>query len=424
MIHSPSKVPSTKDLRSPLSVLLPVSIGTCLSLLGDASLYAVLPTHTFDAGTTVASLGILLSINRFIRLALNGPIGLIYDRGYHRLLFVASLVIGAASTAIYGLTTGFWPLLFGRILWGLAWAGIWVGGNTIILEVAQEENRGRWMGIYQAFFFLGAASGALLGGVLTDLLGYHQAMLVNASLTFLGAFIALIFLPETHGLGFRTIMSEGEEKISPNLFRRIRFFTAMLLLGVNRLVAAGFLQATFGLYLLGKIGEEVMIAGRTMGVATLTGLALGVNTLVAMVSVPIVGTLSDRSRSRWQTAAGGLIPGIFGFGMLAIGTPLAIFFGIPLAAVTSGSNQGLSTTLAGEDGSAHRRSSRLGVMFTFGDFASAMGPLLAYALIPLIHIEGIYIVASSLFTVMFFVILWLATRPPMNKATSQLDQNS
>ena len=38
----------------PWRILLPAAIGTCLSLMGDASLYTVLPTHTVAAGVAVA----------------------------------------------------------------------------------------------------------------------------------------------------------------------------------------------------------------------------------------------------------------------------------------------------------------------------------------------------------------------------------
>lgn len=89
---------------SPFRVLLPVGIGTCLPLLGDASLYAVLPTHTVDAGVSVASVGVLLSANRLVRLILNGPAGMAYDRWRRRRLFVPALLIGACSTAICGFT--------------------------------------------------------------------------------------------------------------------------------------------------------------------------------------------------------------------------------------------------------------------------------------------------------------------------------
>lgn len=122
----------------PRQVLFPLGLGTALSLMGDGTLYTVLPTHTADAGIALSSVGIILGINRAVRLLLNGPAGLAYDRFPRRWLFVPALFIGAISTAVYAATHGFWPLLVGRLLWGLAWSGIWVGGATVILACFEQ----------------------------------------------------------------------------------------------------------------------------------------------------------------------------------------------------------------------------------------------------------------------------------------------
>lgn len=395
-------------------MLLPVGIGTCLSLIGDASLYAVLPTHTVDAGVSVASVGILLSANRFVRLILNGPAGVAYDRWRRRRLFVLALFIGACSTAIYGLTQGLWPLLVGRLLWGLAWAGIWVGGNTIILDVARDDNRGRWVGIYQVSFFLGSASGSLLGGFLTDRLGYHSAMSIGAGLTLIGALVALIFLPETRGLRQEAAEITASPRHSPHTSNpdgKAEFASATALYSANRLVLAGIFSSTFGLFLLEQIGDQVHVAGRSLGVATLTGLGLGLSKFVSMASAPVVGGLSDRVGNRWRIAAAGLAPGVAGFSLLAIGSPLTTLVGLPLTAVTGGSNQGLSTALIGDLDGVGQRSRRLGLLFTVGDLASAVGPPLAYALIPLLGIRGVYLLSAGIFASMFLVALRWAARP-------------
>ena len=403
-----------RNAPSPLRVLLPVGLGTALALMGDASLYTVLPTHTADAGVSLASVGIILSVNRFIRLALNGPVGVLYDRWHRRGLFVLALFIGAGSTAIYGLTQGFWPLLMGRLLWGLAWAGIWVGGNTIILDVSRADNRGRWVGVYQTTFFLGAAGGALLGGLLTDALGYHQAMITGASVTCLGAIIALIFLPETRGLQSEEVMPEVDPP-RPSLFsnptERAEFASASALYAANRLALAGILQATLGLFLLKLMGDQVQIVGHVVGVATLTGMGLSLSTLVSMTSAPLMGGLSDRVGNRWRAVAGGLVPGVAGFGLLAVGLPLTVLVGIPLAAITGGSNQSLATALIGDLGDGEYQSRRLGVLFTIGDLASAVGPLLAYALIPWWGIKSVYLLGAGIFALMFVVSLRWAARP-------------
>lgn len=102
----------------PAKVLFPLGLGTALSLMGDATLYTVLPTHTAEAGIALGGVGIILGVNRVVRVFLNGPAGLAYDHWPRRRLFVPALFIGALSTAVYATTRGFWPLLVGRLLWG------------------------------------------------------------------------------------------------------------------------------------------------------------------------------------------------------------------------------------------------------------------------------------------------------------------
>ncbi len=392
---------------SPWRVFLPVSLGTGLSLFGDASLYAVLPTHFQDAAIALTSVGVMLSANRFIRLALNGPIGILYDRLPRRRLFVPALFLGALSTAIYALTLGFWPLLLGRLLWGIAWVGIWVGGNTLMLDISQQQNRGRWVGLYQISFFLGTASGAILGGFLTDWLGYHRAMGVGASLSLLGAVIALLFLPETRPV---QLDAPAPDDITPQLApppapRRFELHSAFSLLGANRLAVAGMLLPTFGLFLQTHLGDTVQFASFSLGVASLTGLALGINGLISMVAAPVFGNLSDKTRSRWPVVTGGLLPGIAGFGLLTVALPLAPFAAIPLTAISSGSNQSLSTAIIGDLSGSQQRGRRLGILFTIGDFTSAVGPPLAYALIPWLGITSVYMLCACIFLAMFAVSL-------------------
>ena len=225
----------------PKRVLVPVSLATGLSLLGDTALYTVLPTNAAVAGVAIASVGVLLSVNRFIRLFLNTPIGLLADRWPRRRVFVPAVFLGAISTGLYAMTVGFWPLLFGRLLWGVAWAGIWVSGNAIILDITKDHDRGRWIGRYHFAFFFGAASGAILGGILTDWLGYRGAMTVAASLTLGGALVALLMLPETgHLRSTRTLGSVDDSEQQPETNSDWgQLASVSALFGVNRLVIAG-----------------------------------------------------------------------------------------------------------------------------------------------------------------------------------------
>lgn len=387
--------------------LLSVSLATGLSLLGDSAMYTVLPSHYGAVGLTLATVGILLSVNRFIRVFLNGPVGILTDRWPRRWVFVPAVILGGISTAIYALSGSFWPLMAGRLIWGLAWAGIWISGNAIVLDISTDENRGMFIGRYQIAFFLGAASGSILGGILTDLLGYHWAMACASTLTLFGAMVALFLLPETSH--WRSPASEvsRQTKLEDKAPDIPQLISATALLGVNRLVVAGIMIATFGRYLADMLGSVVNIGQLTVGVATITGLALGLSTLIGMVAAPAAGRLSDRYKSRWGVASGGLTCGLTGFSLLAIGTPIALISGLPLVSISSGSNQGLSTALMGDLSPRVRHGRRLGILFTVGDLASAIGPPLAYALLPIIGLSAIYGASAGLIGAMLLIaLLW------------------
>ena len=389
----------------PATVLFPLGLGTALSLMGDATLYAVLPTHTADAGITLGSVGIILGVNRAVRLFLNGPAGLAYDRWPRRWLFLPALFVGALSTAIYAATQGFWPLFIGRLLWGLAWSGIWVGGATMILDVATAQDRGRWTGLYQTWFFLGAALGSLGGGVLTDRLGYSVTMWIGATLTALGGVVAWLLLPETRGI--REMIGAGPtagrrasnvdplpvDIKQPRLRANGKLWLAVSLQGVNRFVISGVVSATMGLL----VQDHSQLAGITIGVATLTGILIAGQTLLSMVAAPLAGTLSDRMGSRWTVVTLGLAAGTAGMVLLAWGIPMGILAGVLMLAVSKGNVQSLATTLTGDLVSQAQRGRAIGLLHTAGDFASAVGPSVAYALLPWIGLGGVYLLCAALF---------------------------
>ena len=107
-----------KSNPSSQRVLTLLGLGTAISLLGDATLYTVLPNPSIatQVGVTLAMVGVLLGVNRATRLVLNGPVGILYDRLPRRGLLVTSMVLGTASSIIYAVGSGFWPLFAGTTM--------------------------------------------------------------------------------------------------------------------------------------------------------------------------------------------------------------------------------------------------------------------------------------------------------------------
>ncbi|MBN1641957.1 MAG: MFS transporter [Anaerolineae bacterium] len=387
----------------PARVLLPLGLGTALSLMGDATLYTVLPTHTVEAGITLTGVGILLSVNRAIRLFLNGPAGLAYDRWSHRALFISSLWVGALSTALYALTRGFWPLFAARLLWGLAWSGIQVGGAAMVLDVAGAQRRGRWTGLYQTWFYLGGAVGALGGGLLTDWLGYATTMWVGAALTGIGALAAWLLLPETRQARQRGLAPPpGAPAIeTPGLPVRTHglLWFAASLQGLNRFAVSGVMAATLGLL----VQERLFPVQSVLGVAGLTGVLMAARTALSMGAAPAAGILSDRVTSRWPVVALALAAGAVGMATSTSAAPVGLLVGVSIVSLSRGGISSLATSLTGDLATPAQRGRAIGALHTASDLGSAIGPSAAYLMLPVIGLRGVYLACAGLYLI---ALLW------------------
>ncbi len=383
----------------PRRLLIPLGVGTALSLLGDATLYVVLPNPDAAAqmGVTLGMVGILLGANRLVRILFNPPVGLLYDRLPRRGLLVAALFIGACSTMLYAIGSGLWPLLAGRLLWGMAWSGIWIGGNTVVLDIADDHNRGRLSGRYQMWFLMGVAGASLLGGVFTDWLGLRGGLWLSAGLTTLGAITWLMFLPET-----RPVRAEpgAPQHVAPKgpfpwrivLQIAVPFFALRFVLG-------GVFYATTNPWLTTFFGAGIDLPGLFLPIATLTGGFAAARTVASVLSAPLGGRLSDRLGRRWVVIAVSAALGTAG-GWLMGGVGLApALLGALGVAIAGGVIQALAPAIAGDHVSPAQHSRALSGVFTVGDFASAVAPPLAFWLFPLTSIGWLYRLCAGIFGV-------------------------
>jgi len=122
----------TKNL-APSRILKPLGLAACLSLFGDLTLYTVLVTQLDKVELSLAAIGIMLSVNRLIRIPLNPLIGRLIDHWGRRRLFIIGMLLGVLTTASYGVVSKFWPFLIVRLLWGIAWTCIYVSGMAMVL---------------------------------------------------------------------------------------------------------------------------------------------------------------------------------------------------------------------------------------------------------------------------------------------------
>ena len=171
-----------------------VVAAACLGLvwLGDALIYVVLPLYPAAFGVEVASVAILLSVNRVIRIIGYGWVSPLARRVGANTLTAAACAAGALSTLCYGLATGFVLLFAARLAWGAAY-GVINLTNTAY-AYGDGERAGTRIGLNRAVSTLGPVLALGLGGFLVTMVG-PQSVFVIYGLVGLAAVPLALTLP-------------------------------------------------------------------------------------------------------------------------------------------------------------------------------------------------------------------------------------
>ncbi len=397
----------------PRRVLLPLGLAVCLSLFGDLTLYAVLPSQRATVGLSLASVGIMPGANRVIRIPGNPIVGALYDRVGRRRLFLLGMLLGVVSTLGYGVVRGFLPFLLARLMWGVAWTLINVGGMTMVQDITHRANRGRLTGIYNAWMLVGFAVGPLLGGFMVDTLGFHVTMRLYAATTAVGFLVALLGLPETHtpGAGGRNPGADSRPPIALGqrltdtvirgarvLRQNPRLLSVMLLTVIYQFVGEGVALSTLNLLMDERFGAHVTLGTVVLGVATATGILSAFRSLVAGGTGPLAGHLSDHRNERGLVLVGSLVLGAVGFGLLGLVQSLpGIVIAVAIGAVSAGGGMAGLTAAIGDLAPSDRRGAAMGAYATAGDIGAATGPFLAYALILVVPLAWVYALCAIAF---------------------------
>ncbi len=397
---------------TPQGVALILGIGTFLALFSDTAMYIVLPVNMEKAGIVLGQVGLMLAANRLVRIPLNGPGGLLIERLPRRRVLLAAQLIGVVSSLCY-LLAGFWPLLIGRMLWGISWIGLWIGGSSALLDVAPAQSRGNLSGRFHLWIFAGFAGGSLVGGLLNDWLGYDGTFIACAGLGLLAFLYWWWKLPETtfqHQIT-PSIRSDSQGDAAELPIRRLPLITAMLIMALNWMIYLGFISTTLTLLLREKVGEALLVGSLLLPLTTLSGAAFAGKHVISMVASPLTGKISDHLGDRWRMIAFSLLLGSVTLMFAARAEGLLVIAGILPGAITNSILQTQSTALIGDLVPPRRRPRVLGWFTTVADSGSALGPLLAYAFISNgWSISSILLLAATLLALMLPWTAWIAFR--------------
>lgn len=182
-----------------------LALGLLLGALDQFVFATALPTMVGELG----GLSSLLWVNT--AYVLTGTVampayGVLGDRLGRRTVFVTALVIFVLGSVIGGLATSMPTLIAARAIQGLGGGGLLILVQAIVADVIAARERLPYLTAIDAVFAVAAVSGPVIGGWLTDTVGWRWAFWLNLPVGLVAIVAALVLLPA-----------------SPRPVRRVRF---------------------------------------------------------------------------------------------------------------------------------------------------------------------------------------------------------
>jgi predicted MFS family arabinose efflux permease/HAMP domain-containing protein len=329
------------------------------------------------------------------------------DRIGYRLAFS----VGAAMTTIGLFLTAYSTSLADLLLWrsitAVGYGIVYVTTQAYITVFVPTKEGTQGQAMFLASFFTGSLSGAAIGGILVDRLGFAMTFLLSAGLSAIAALYVLRSLGDETG---RTVAKKALTLADFKLLVRHKHFAIVTFLSAvpAKVALAGFLYYSVPLYLKG-LGYNQSITGRVMMAYGLAIILIG----------PMVARLADQAQTRRRrfVMLGGYAAA------LAMAVPLLVedmkgaviaVIGLGVAhAVGVSPQMTLINDRCGETVREVGQATAVGIFRLVERIGTITGPILLGAMIALSGFMGAFVVLA-LFTfattTLFTLLLWWSDR--------------
>ncbi|MGW6151763.1 MFS transporter [Streptomyces sp. NPDC055144] len=286
--------------------------------------------------------------------------GRVADLVGRKRLFLAGMAVLGASSLLGGLATSPEVLLVARVLQGLATAAVTPAGLALLTTAFKEGPlRERALGLNGALMSAGFTAGAILGGLLTDLLSWRWAFFVNVPVAALVLALAPSVITDSRPDRRPRLDVPGAATVTGGLLLLVYGLTqagetgwgapatlAALLSGAALLVAFRFVEkrAAAPLVPLHVLKRRTVIWGNAAGLIAFvtetslvflltlylqevlgysplaTGLAFGVLGLGTVIGGTLGGRAVGRLGNRTTIVVGGAVQAVATLALVALGT--------------------------------------------------------------------------------------------------------
>ena len=226
------------------------------------------------------------------------------DRVGYRQAFGIGAAVTTAGLVLTAFAGSIVEIMLWRSLTAVGYGAVFVTAQAYISANTPAAERTRGMAVFLTTFFARSLSGAAIGGILVDRLGFRMTFLLSALLSLAAVLFVLHFVQRGSG------RTESKKKLQildfTQLLKHKQFAAITFLAAIPaKVVLTGFLYYSIPLY-LNELGNNQSSTGRIM-------MAYG---LAIILLSPAIAGLADRfGRRRWFVVVGGYV-GVLGLAAL------------------------------------------------------------------------------------------------------------
>lgn len=162
------------------------------TIVGPAMPRIVAELGGMDHYSWIATAAMLVSA---VAVPIVGKLSDIFGR---RWFYLGGLAVFMLGSILAGLSTNFWFLVFARAVQGLGMGTLMPLSQTIIGDIIPPRQRGKYQGLMGAVFGVTSVAGPLLGGLVTDHLGWRWLFYLTLPIGVAAFFVILRFLHLGH----------------------------------------------------------------------------------------------------------------------------------------------------------------------------------------------------------------------------------
>ena len=176
-------------------ITLAASLGAILEVIDTSITNVALPDIRGNLGATLSEAGWVSTAYACANVVIIPLSAWLGDRFGRKNYFVFSLVGFTASSVLCGLAPNLGFLIAARVLQGIAGGGLLAKAQSVVFESFAPHERGAAQAIFGLGVIAGPALGPVLGGWLTDNMGWRWIFFINIPFGVVAVLACLTFFP-------------------------------------------------------------------------------------------------------------------------------------------------------------------------------------------------------------------------------------